>query len=268
MENRTGLSDATSSPESGEPFAALLERLGDHPSRTVPMVGSQRAHSRRDASTVVATATAEIQAGVPPPPRPWLSGTASLVVWGGGQWVNREPGLALLYASLEALALAWAYCLAAAWESWARLGWIFFVDETTLRAAVAVAGLAVPAVGMLSISQAYLRAERRPDAQPLVAPPLASCAASIIVPGWGQLLNGQIAKSILFLAVWVYGAYVLSVSQLQPAMWAWVDPTEVRFGAARLTFGSIIALVLAAFAWVIAAYDAALTARNRNASRV
>ena len=265
METRTA--GTTAHPSKGEPFAALLERLGDHPSRTVPMVGSQRLHSRRDASTVAAAAGAEVQAGVPRPPRPWLSATASLAVWGGGQWVNREPGLALLFASLEGLAVAWAFCLAAAWESWAWLGWIFFVDETTLRAAVAVAGLAVPAVGMLSISQAYLRAERRPDARALAPPPLVSCVASAVVPGWGQLLNGQIAKAILFLGVWAYGVYLVSVSQLQPTMWAWVDPTEVRLGAARLTWGSMIALVLAMFAWVLAAYDAALTARNRNASR-
>jgi hypothetical protein len=267
MESRTVLPGTTAPSAQGEPFSALLERLGDHPSRTVPMAGMQRLRARHDNSTVAATAGAGVQAGVPPPPRPWLSATASLVVWGGGQWVNRERELALLFAALEALAIAWAFCLASAWESWAWLGWIFFVDEATLRAAVAVAGLAVPATAILSIAQAYLRAERRPDASPLAAHPLVSGAASLLVPGWGQLLNGQIAKAILFLSVWAYGAYVLSVSQLQPAMWAYVDPTEIRLGAARLTWGSTIALALAALAWVLAAYDAALTARNRNDRR-
>lgn len=261
---RPGTSAPLAAPE---PFAALLERLGDHPSRTVPMAGAGRSRSLRDVSTVAAATGAAVRAGIPRPPRPWLSATASLAFWGGGQWLNRERGLALLFASLEALTFAWAFCLSSAWESWAWLGWIFFVDETTLRAAVAVAGLAVPAIAILSISQAYLRAERRPDAQGLAAPALLSGAASALVPGWGQLLNGQIAKAILFLGVWAYGAYVLSVSQLQPAMWTWIDPTEIRLGAARLSWGSALALALAALAWILAAYDALLTARNRIAPR-
>jgi len=231
------------------------------------MVGARRPRVRGEDSTVAATAGAAVQAGVPRPPRPWLSASASLLLWGGGQWLNRERGLAALFAALEGLAAAWAFCLSAAWDSWAWLGWIFFVDEITLRAAVAVAGLAVPAIAILSISQAYLRAERRPDACALEAPALLSGTASVLVPGWGQLLNGQIAKAILFLGVWAYGAYAVSVSQLQPEMWAWLDPTEIRLGALRLTWGSTVALALAALAWILAPYDAVLTARNRHAAR-
>lgn len=244
-----------------EPFQGLLERLARNPARTVPMIGARRRQLAGDAATV-ATAT-DLAAAAPRGPRPWLSASASLLVWGAGQWLNRDRSLALLFCLLQALAIAWAWCLSATWDVWVRLGWLFFIDEITLRTAAAVAGLAIPALAILSVAQAYLRAERHPGARPFEGPAALPALASALVPGWGQILNGQIGKTVLFLASWAFGLYVFAASQIQPRMWAWIDPTEIRVAGVRVTAASLAALAVATLGWVLAAYDAALTARTR-----
>ena len=236
-----------------EKLQAVLDRIADPSSRTIPLKSTARVD---DAATVQA-ATA-VHRG----PRPWLSASASLLVWGGGQWINRQRPLALLFLLLQAMVVAVGWCLWQTWSSWVWLAHLFFVEEIMLKTALAVAGLIIPALGIVCVLQAYLRAERSPGSRSASGFVLLPSLAAGLIPGWGQILNGQIGKAVLFLSAWGFGLYVVAVSRLQPGMWTRIDPSGAPLAGLSLSAGALAALVLTGLAWVLAVYDAGLTARQ------
>jgi hypothetical protein len=241
-----------------ESLQALLDRIADPSARARPVASPPPAPE--DPSTVAApTVPAPVARG----PRPWLSASASLFAWGGGQWLNRQRPLGTLLFALQVLALAVAWCLRASWESWVRLAHLFFVEEVSLRTAAAAAGLFVPALAIGGVVQAYLYAERRPGALPAPRLAILPAVASGLVPGWGQILNGQLGKAVLFLCAFWFGLYVVVVSRLDPAMWTRIDPSGPPIAGVQLSAGALASLVAAGLAWVLAIYDGALTARQR-----
>jgi len=193
----------------------------------------------------------------------WVSASASLVVWGTGQWLNGQRSLAILFVVLEALAASTVYSLSRTWETWVWFGHIFFVDAASMRAAAFFIGLLVPATGMAAVLQAYLHA-RNEGARVFSGPTLLPSATSLLVPGWGQLLNDQVIKAGVFLAAWSFSLYVLAISTLWPAFWSSFDRTPRPLASASYSVLELSAMGVAGLVWVVAMYDAFLTARLRH----
>jgi hypothetical protein len=97
-------------------------------------------------------------------------------------------------------------------------------------------------------------------------PPLLAGAASLLVPGWGQLLNGTRVRAVLFLgALWVIGAAWLVTSAPVTSMLASVGLVP---GPEMKVFGApVVRWTLPAVVWAVAVYDAfaSATARRREA---
>jgi TM2 domain-containing membrane protein YozV len=164
--------------------------------------------------------------------------------------------------AFEGLAFAAAYFLGRTWEIWTQLGHIFSVDELHLQVAAFFVGAAVPLLGMACILQAHSYASR-------LAPPCAYSGSaalpfvsSALVPGMGQILNDQIVKAGFFLASWSAGVYVLAVSLCWPEFWAGFDRSGWVLQNPPLSAVTTGALVLVGLAWVVAPYDALVTARK------
>ena len=111
--------------------------------------------------------------------------------------------------------------------------------------------------------QAYLRAERQPGARPARRLPLLAGIASALVPGWGQILNGQLGKAVGFLCGWSFAIYVVALARLQPEMWTRIDPSGAPLAGVQLSLGAVLAVAVGGLAWVLAVYDGVLTARAR-----
>ena len=252
------MSEPVVRPSEDDSLREALDRIAKFSVRTVP-VGMKGPPG--EASTVVA---ASLLAAAAAGRRPWLRASASLLVWGAGQWLNGQRALGLLFFLVEVLALSVAWSIRETWSAWVWLADIFFVDELALQTWVAVAGLLVPVVGILCVVQAYLRAERSPGARAYEGPAVLPALASVCIPGWGQIINGQLGKAVLFLSCWTFGLYVVGVSRLQPGMWTRIDPSGSPIAGVHLSTGALVALGLAALGWVLAVYDASLTARGRN----
>lgn len=242
---------------SQESLQDVLRRLTEPTAHTRPMVARQRA-AGHDASTVLAG-----QSHLAHGPRPWLAATASLLLWGGGQWINRQRALAVLFLSLQGLAVAWAWCLRESWDAWVRFAHLFFVEELTLRTAVATTGLLVPLIGIVGVVQAYLHAERQPGARPAPRVPVLPAVASALVPGWGQILNGQLGKAVGFLSGWGFALYVVAVARIQPELWTRIDPTGSPLAGVQLSLGASVAVAAGLLTWVLAVYDGWLTSLAR-----
>ena len=96
--------------------------------------------------------------------------------------------------------------------------------------------------------------------------PAAACAASLLVPGWGQLLNGDRRRAVLFLAgAWVFfGIHIATSSpatellnRYAPAVGTWEQLARSR----EILWAAHWTLPLAL--WCVASYDAASSALFR-----
>jgi len=197
-----------------------------------------------------------------PDSRPWIPASASLLVWGVGQWMNGQRSLAVMFLAFEGLAVSLTYFLAHTWEIWTRLGRVFFVDELHLQVAAFFAGATVPMLGMACILQAYTSASRLARPSAYSGSSVVPCLTSVLVPGLGQILNDQIGKAGFFLACWSASVYVLAISIRWPEFWAGFDRSGAVLQSPPLSAVTSAAVLLAGLAWVVAPYDALLAARR------
>jgi len=193
-----------------------------------------------------------------PGPGPALAGSLSLFVPGLGQVVAGEFAWGLFYFT------GIGFCAALLWATLASLDRLF----PTLRLlgvppealVVAVASLAV-AVVTLHLAGILHAQSVTAGTQSLVPHPLVAGLASLLVPGWGQLLAGHRRRAALFLlSVW-----------LLSAAWLLVIPTGARI-VGRMGFalpmsikdgwGPAVLLGAPFIVWVIAIYDAAAGAAH------
>jgi hypothetical protein len=92
--------------------------------------------------------------------------------------------------------------------------------------------------------------------------------ASILVPGWGQIVNGQLRKGLFFLFGFLLQAYLLAYYLMTPLyrIVSDLDPNQ-RLLRDIINAGQI-ALGVTALLWLLSAYDAVLVARyTRNRAR-
>ncbi len=249
-------------PQTDDSLRTMLDEI----SRRVPAPASPGSTEvRREAPPAPPKALPAVSPGAPEGGTSyWLHASASLWIWGAGQWLNGQRSLAFLFLLLEILVVAVWYSLARTWQSWTWLADLFGADDLSLRAGVAVVGLAIPLLAMASSVQATLVARRRPGARPYSGSPVIPALASAVVPGWGQLLAGHLGKAVLFLASWFLAVYVLVISHLDPRIWSRIDPTgQPVVGAFSL--GAVGVLALAGLGWLLAVYDTLATVRRQRA---
>ncbi len=128
------------------------------------------------------------------------------------------------------------------------------VGEAGLLVGAAAADVAMIAVAAGSVGQAYGRAGRAAGGGfDGMRVPLVSGISSLLVPGWGQILNAQIGKGLFFLVFMHAAAVALAYTLLTPL-------GEVVSPTVPVVFGVIGA---AAMMWVLSVYDAVLVAGTR-----
>ena len=193
----------------------------------------------------------------PPQPagvRPGLAGSLSLFVPGLGQMVEGEVAWGAFYLSWMACCAA---CLWAVLDTLDRLGptlRLFHLPPEVLSFTVAVLVLLTITVHLSAVVHAQARAavwDSRFAAHPIVAG-----LASLLLPGWGQVLAGHRYRAMLFLG----GLWILA------AAWLIVTPGGMRVltemglplpAAVRDGWGPVVLLSAPVALWVIAVYDAA-----------
>ena len=191
---------------------------------------------------------------LPPGVRPGLAGSLSMFVPGLGQMVTGEIAWGTFY-------LTWMACCAAC--LWALLGSLDRIAPTlrdlslppeVLPMAIAVFLLIAFTVHLSAIVHAQASAAKWDPR--FAAHPLVAGLASLLLPGWGQVLAGHRRRAVVFLsAVWMLAAAWLVVtppgmrvlSRLSLAV-----PASVRDG-----WGPAAMLAAPVVLWVIAVYDAA-----------
>jgi TM2 domain-containing membrane protein YozV len=190
----------------------------------------------------------------PPGVRPGLAGSLSMFVPGLGQMVTGEIAWGAFY-------LSWmAFCGACLWALLDTLDRIdptlrlFNLPPEILGCTLATLALVIVTIHLSAIVHAQSLAaiwDSRFAAHPLVA-----ALASLLLPGWGQLLAGHRRRAVLFLgALWILGAAWLLVTPAGTRVLSRVGltlPAAMRDG-----WGPAVMLSAPVVLWVIAVYDAA-----------
>ncbi len=194
---------------------------------------------------------------------PALAGSLSMFVPGLGQMIAGEIGWGLFYLS------GTGFCAATLWAVLVTLDRLVptlrLLDVPPEFLVLAVGSLALLAIALHlgAVLHAHTLGEggeARSSSHPIVA-----ALASLLIPGWGQLLAGHRRRAVLFLGVvWLLSAAWLLVTPPGMRVLAGLSlalPAELRDG-----WGPIVMLSAPLVLWVIAVYDAAAGAaaeRNR-----
>ncbi len=261
-----------------------LGEIGDPRPRRGPRFPSVDTQPRTSAGTrppmrPVATLTgleperAAPQADAPPKPAPKatsspsprrerrlngpLAATLSLFLPGAGQLASGHPKLALLFVCLLGLfaSVGWAIVqtLERLNETAVLLGAPRQLSSWILVLLFALAA----ATHLAAVLHAHdLGEARRGPARPR---PLLSTAASLLIPGWGQVLNGDRVRAVLFLGgLWhLAGAWIVVVPVLRHLLEA------QTFVLGSLLLGPVLLLCATCVLWTLAVYDAASGAAIR-----
>jgi TM2 domain-containing membrane protein YozV len=194
---------------------------------------------------------------------PALAGSLSMFVPGLGQIVTGEIAWGLFYLS------GMGFCAASLWALLVTLDRLVpmlrLLEVPPELLVVAVTSLALLAMALHLAAVLHAQAQASSGGEPTAPHPIVAGLASLLLPGWGQLLSSHRRRAGLFLA----GVWLLSVA------WLMVTPAGTRV-LSRLSlalpvvlrdrWGPVVMLSAPIVLWVIAVYDAAAGAaakRNR-----
>jgi len=195
--------------------------------------------------------------------RAFIASTLSLFVWGAGQAYNGQPKLGLLLFLTEVLAVVGHWSVMRLWPALKELGHIFAVSERELFLSLAVVDFLMIFVLLYNVAQAYHQAEMEGNSFGGFRRPALSGLASLVVPGWGQLLNAQLGKALFFLFCFLNGLYAATLLAISPSL-PFASGTDLaHLGNSPVAVAGLGVILLGGLTWVLSVYDAFLVARYR-----
>ncbi len=184
--------------------------------------------------------------------------TLSLLLWGAGQNYNAEYGTALAFRLLLFALVVFAAVAAVfhdALLSFLAAGHLF--SRSFLAAEILFLVLLVIWVDLAG--DAYRCAARsRSNAFPGVPSRVIPCVCSLMLPGWGQFLNGQPLKGSFFSAFAVIGIFSLVSIPAVLLVWPLLEPNELRSVIEDIFLVTVLAAPLVILIWLFSAHDALL----------
>ncbi len=82
------------------------------------------------------------------------------------------------------------------------------------------------------------------------------CLSSLLLPGWGQFLNGQPVKGSIFSALSALGIFSAVAVTGTLLAWAQLDASDARFLVEAIFAVGVLYVPLMPFIWLFGAYDA------------
>ncbi|MGD8331969.1 MAG: hypothetical protein PVJ49_21220 [Acidobacteriota bacterium] len=201
---------------------------------------------------------------------PRLGASCSMVLCGSGHLLHRRWASGTFYLLALAGALVTPFVLRLAWPRLDALVVAQGLGERDLLVGLLLLDVLFTATLLAGVYTAYaLGRARGGNYDEVQAHPAGAAAASLLVPGWGQIVNGQIGKALAFLAV-VYAGGLAAIAwmalpepieRLLPAVLGGVPATL------RPAMIAGVAFLIGGVTWALSLYDAVLVARYRRKPR-
>lgn len=192
-----------------------------------------------------------------------VASSLSMFVCGAGQMVNGQGKLGLLLFLTEVLALAAHWSALKLGPALKDLAALFSISEWNLFVGFAVTDLFFVLLILYNVAQAYTAADREGIAFDGIRAPVVPAIASLVLPGWGQILNAQIGKALGFFGCVLAEAYVAGMLLFTPVLRLLEERHIADIGgeASPVIWLGLIGSAL--LTWVLSAYDALLVSGFR-----
>ncbi|HUI44538.1 MAG TPA: hypothetical protein VL122_00935 [Nitrospirota bacterium] len=188
---------------------------------------------------------------------PAVAYSLSMFFWGAGQLYNHRRGkgaafMVLMFLAGSGTLLALFY----------RNGLLSFLavlgisrTNSFLLAEAMLLGILI--FWTYNAGDAYHQA-RKEQKTPFtgVSSRLYPALCSLLVPGWGQFLNGQPIKGSVFTGFSVIGLFSIITLPLAYLAWPSLEPSDTRAMVEVIFAGTILFTPVIPFLWIISAYDA------------
>jgi len=199
--------------------------------------------------------------------RPLAAATLSMFLCGLGQIYNRQSQLGILFLLTEILFLSAHWALFRTWSVARDIAAVIGVNEVSLLLGVAAIDAVMVFILLANVWQAYRQAEVSDGGTFAgIASPFLSGAASLLLPGWGQLINAQLSKALFFLFIALITAHVVGFVMLTPVIGLIANTGIGTITLHRLTGGIIGLVVCCVMMWILSVYDAVVVAGCRRHS--
>jgi len=196
----------------------------------------------------------------PPAPlekNPALAFSLSILLWGGGQIYNnqRRKGLLFLFGMLIISSVA---ILVLVFGNDLRQ---FLLDHHVLLVYICLLSEFLFFCALLfwqyNAGDAYhTAAKKRQDPFTGIQSRVYPFFCSLVIPGWGQFLNGQPIKGSIFSGFSIFS--IFSLASAPYIIWAWpaLEVSESRFIVEGIFAFSILFAPLIPFLWIFSSFDA------------
>jgi TM2 domain-containing membrane protein YozV len=181
----------------------------------------------------------------------------SLLCWGGGQLYNNQLAKASVF--LITMVLLLVFTVLGATNS-AELLKFLHEKKISLSDAFLYAEIAlffIILIWVFNAGDAYHFA-RRTRRTPFrgVNSKLTPILGSLVLPGWGQFLNGQQLKGSIYAGLSVVSIFSVLSVVLTFLAWPMLDASDTRFLAEGISAVCLIIVPFIPFLWLFSAYDA------------
>ncbi|MEW6323859.1 MAG: hypothetical protein AB1515_00575 [Nitrospirota bacterium] len=187
---------------------------------------------------------------------PAVAFSLSLLVWGGGQFYNRQWQWGLLYLLCMVNFYLFPAVLLIHWRPITDILLTVEVRPAHLLGPVIIFVMMGLLVWMVNAIHAYWSAAETDEEFQGVGHPLLPALCSMLIPGWGQFLNGQIKKGAGFLCGAMAGVFAAAVLASMPSLWPTLTAPEDRLFAERLLLMAVLILPPVLLVWGVSVYDA------------
>ena len=188
---------------------------------------------------------------------PAVAFSLSLLIWGGGQLYNRQYQLGLLFFLLMADFYLFTGLTVVYWQPLTALLKTVDVMPSQLLVPCGLFVLVGLLLWIVNAIQAYYVANSdRANIFDGVEHPMLPMLCSLLIPGWGQFLNGQTKKGTCYLIVTMAGLFSMGCLFLAPVLWPTLESRMERIFVERMLIAALILSPMALLMWGVSAYDA------------
>jgi hypothetical protein len=188
---------------------------------------------------------------------PAVAFSLSLLIWGSGQFYNRQYKLGSFFLLCMLTFYSLGTYLLLDWEfisGFMRSTHISIFQTFLVCALLYISGVIV---WLINADQAYRKAART-RSKPYLGienhfiPPL----CSLMIPGWGQILNGQTSKAGCFLMSAMAGLFAVPAVFMIPAIWPSLETSSQRIILEIVLAVALLLCTVFPLAWLFSIFDA------------
>jgi len=192
-----------------------------------------------------------------PGKNPAVAATLSLLIWGMGQFYNRELKLGFLFILLMANFYGIPALVIVYWNFLTPYLETFHITRSDALMGTEAFWLTGLIFWVSNVLHAYYGADKN-RTKPFegINHPVLVTLCSFLIPGWGQLLNGQPKKAFFFLIFAAAGFAAVTAPVSIFFIWPMLATIDERIAVEWMVVAAAVIFPLVLLMWLVGLYDA------------